>query len=89
MFSSARKIKSPSRPKCGILIDEDGSSINDSLFLVDMAEQNTIPDLPSTRHGGVYELNFADGHVESDKWLASSSGWVDGPPGPGLGKIEE
>ena len=59
------------------LIDEDGSSINDSLFLVDMAEQNTIPDLPSTRHGGAYELTFADGHAESGKWFASSSGWVD------------
>ena len=76
LFRKENQITQPSQ--MWYLIDEDGSSINDSLFVVDMAEQNTIPDLPSTRHGGVYEVNFADGHVESDKWLAPSSDWVDG-----------
>jgi prepilin-type N-terminal cleavage/methylation domain-containing protein/prepilin-type processing-associated H-X9-DG protein len=87
LFRKENQITQPSQ--MWYLIDEDGSSINDSLFLVDMAEQNTIPDLPSTRHGGVYELTFADGHVESDKWLAPSSGWTDGSdPDPDWEKLK-
>ena len=71
------------------LIDEDGSSINDSMFVVAMGLKNTIPDLPATRHGGVYELNFADGHAESDKWLAPSSEWDDGiAPDPDWEKLK-
>lgn len=57
------------------LIDEDGSTINDSMFVVDMGLANQIVDLPAVRHGGVYELAFADGHVCSVKWLAASSDW--------------
>ena len=64
------------------LIDEDGSTINDSLFVVDIGEQNAISDLPSTRHGGAYELDFADGHAESIKWLASAAAWTSANPGP-------
>ena len=87
LFRKENQITQPSQ--MWYLIDEDGSSINDSLFVVDMAEQNTIPDLPSTRHGGVYEVNFADGHVESDKWLAPSSDWVDGTgPDPDWEKLK-
>jgi len=59
------------------LIDEDGSTINDSMFVVDMSEQNQISDLPSTKHGPTYEIGFADGHMESMKWLASSGDWTD------------
>ena len=64
------------------LIDEDTSTLNDSMFAVDMNEVNTIPginfvpDLPSTRHGSVYEINVNDGHAESIKWLAASSDWA-------------
>ncbi len=87
LFRKENQITQPSQ--MWYLIDEDGSSINDSLFLVDMADQNTIPDLPSTRHGSVYELTFADGHVASDKWLAPSSGWTDGTdPDPDWVKLK-
>jgi len=75
LFRKENQIKQPAQT--WYLIDEDGSTINDSLFVVDMGPQNTIPDLPATRHGSVYELNFADGHAESDKWLAPSSEWDD------------
>jgi prepilin-type N-terminal cleavage/methylation domain-containing protein len=64
------------------LIDEDGSTINDSMFVVDIGSENGIPDLPSTRHRSAYELNFADGHVESVKWLAASSDWEADQPAP-------
>ena len=73
LFRKENQITQPAKMWC--LIDEDGSTINDSLFVVDMGDQNTIPDLPATRHGGAYELTFTDGHVESDKWLASGSAW--------------
>jgi prepilin-type N-terminal cleavage/methylation domain-containing protein len=68
--------------KMWYLIDEDASSINDSMFMVDMGTENHIPDLPSTLHGAVYELNFADGHTESVSWLAPSSGWAENPADP-------
>jgi len=77
------------------LIDEDASTINDSMFAVDMGEVNAIPELnfvpdqPSTRHGKVYELNFNDGHVETTLWLAPSSDWANAPsPDPDWVKLK-
>jgi prepilin-type N-terminal cleavage/methylation domain-containing protein len=65
------------------LVDEDASTINDSLFLVDMEAVNGIYDLPATRHGSAYDLVFADGHIEGMTWLASPSDWnSQGPSGP-------
>jgi prepilin-type N-terminal cleavage/methylation domain-containing protein/prepilin-type processing-associated H-X9-DG protein len=87
LFRKEDQINQPSR--MWYLIDEDGSTINDSLFVVDMGEQNTMADLPATRHGGAYELTFADGHVESDGWLAPSSAWNDGTdPEPDWEKLK-
>jgi hypothetical protein len=70
------------------LIDEDASTINDSMFIVDMGTENNIPDMPSTRHGAVYELNCADGHTESVKWLAASSDWIGDPSDPDWEKLK-
>ena len=79
-FRTENQVKQPAA--MWSLIDEDGSSINDSLFVVDMGPQNGIGDLPSTRHGGAYEMGFTDGHAESVKWLASASDWMSGDPDP-------
>jgi prepilin-type N-terminal cleavage/methylation domain-containing protein/prepilin-type processing-associated H-X9-DG protein len=81
-FRQESQIVSPSKTWC--LIDEDGSTINDSLFVVDMGPANSIPDLPATRHGNGYELSFADGHVESVKWLDDSTAWLSAPADPDL-----
>jgi prepilin-type N-terminal cleavage/methylation domain-containing protein len=78
LFRKENQIRQPSQTWC--LIDEDASSINDSLFIVDMGDQNHIPDLPSTRHRTAYEISFADGHAESIKWQADSSDWNAGDP---------
>ncbi len=87
LFRKENQITQPSR--MWYLIDEDGSTINDSMFVVDMAPVNGMFDLPSTRHGGAYELAFADGHLESDKWLAPSSAWDDGTyPDPDWEKLK-
>ncbi len=57
-------------------IDEDESSINDSMFLVNMAEDsNSVQDLPTNRHGRRYNLGFTDGHFEAIKMLASRTEW--------------
>ena len=57
------------------LIEEDGSTINDSMFMVDMGTVNSIPDLPSTRHGNSYTLTLQDGHVQTVKLLAPTTAW--------------
>ncbi|HEV2318526.1 MAG TPA: hypothetical protein VGV18_02165, partial [Verrucomicrobiae bacterium] len=73
-FRTENQIRQPSQTWC--LIDEDGSTINDSMFIVDMNDGNNgISDLPSTRHGGAFELAFADGHVHAVKWLQSPGDW--------------
>jgi prepilin-type N-terminal cleavage/methylation domain-containing protein len=77
-FRKQNQITQPS--KTWDLIDEDAGTINDSLFVVDMGEVNHISDLPSTRHGSVYEMNFADGHTEAIKWISSPSLWLGGDP---------
>jgi hypothetical protein len=66
----------PSQLWC--LMDEDGETINDSLFLVDVGDANTISDRPSNRHGKSYEIGFADGHMENVKLTKSLTGWADG-----------
>jgi len=73
LFRRENQINQPS--KMWVLIDEDESSINDSLFMVDMSEQNNIYDLPSNRHGQSYVITFADGHAEFNKLLASRLNW--------------
>jgi type II secretory pathway pseudopilin PulG len=78
LFRKEGQIRSPSQTWC--LVDEDGSTINDSMFVVDVGPANRISDIPTTRHGGSYELTFADSHIEQMKWLASPSDWMDGSP---------
>ena len=88
LFRTENQITRPSQLWC--LIDEDGSSINDSLFVVDMADQNGMPDLPSTRHGGVYELTFADGHIDNIKLTAPAGEWMSSSwPDPDWVKLKE
>ena len=73
-YRKENQLASPSQTWC--LIDEDASSINDSLFLLDMSPANGIPDMPSTRHGQSYGISFADGHMENVKMLYPASDWM-------------
>jgi len=57
------------------LIEEDGSTINDDMFLVDMGKTNAVADLPSTRHGTAYGLTFMDGHSENIAFRSPASAW--------------
>ncbi len=47
-----------------VMLDEDGKSINDSMFLTDVEVGNGLVDAPSRRHNNGYGINFADGHSE-------------------------
>jgi len=74
-FRKENQIRQPSQIFC--LIDEDASTINDAMFVTDMSTPNEIGDRPSTRHGSVYPLSFADGHAQAIRWKDSPSDWVD------------
>lgn len=66
--------------KTWVLIDEDESSINDCLFLIDMSPNNGVYDAPSTRHATTYDLTFQDGHIGNFRWQQPAADW-DARPG--------
>ena len=70
------------------LIDEDETTINDSLFMVDMSAHNGIWDLPATRHGDAYKINFADGHAQTIRMLAPPSAWLGSSTDPDWIKLK-
>ena len=79
-----------------VMLDEDGASINDSMFLTDVEAGNGIVDAPSRRHNNGYGINFADGHSEiyklKDKrtitWTALPIA-KNGPDNPDWGKLRD
>ena len=79
-FRKENQIRQPSKMFC--LIDEDSSTINDAMFVVDMFTPNSVEDLPATRHGAVYQLSFNDGHAQAIPWKDSPSDWLVGDPEP-------
>ena len=85
-FRKDSQIRQPSQ--IWHLADEDSSTINDSMFIVDMAAANHIPDMPAKRHGAVYEINFTDGHTDSVKWFAPGADWAEDPPDPDWEKLK-
>ena len=52
-----------------VFIDEHEDSINDGMFSFVSGQLDFFQDLPASRHNGVGTLSFADGHVESRKWV--------------------
>jgi len=52
-----------------VFIDENGDSLNDGLFGVEMRPSiYTWKDWPANYHGGSGVLSFSDGHSEARKW---------------------
>jgi prepilin-type N-terminal cleavage/methylation domain-containing protein/prepilin-type processing-associated H-X9-DG protein len=67
-------IINPGPAECFVFIDERADSINDGFFVVDMVNigsQLTMGqvNIPADYHNGCSSVSFADGHVESHKWL--------------------
>jgi prepilin-type N-terminal cleavage/methylation domain-containing protein len=51
-----------------VFLDEDGSTINDGMFVVYMDPAQGFQDEPSLRHKIGYPITFADGHAEIFKF---------------------
>jgi len=79
-FRKENQIAQPSQ--IWTLIDEDASTINDAMFIVDIGSQNGIADMPANRHGKTYDLGFADGHMEGIKLVEALADWTGGDNGP-------
>lgn len=58
-----------------VLTDEHPDSINDGLFIdnPNIAGASSWGDIPGSYHNGAANLAFADGHVETHKWLSNST----------------
>jgi prepilin-type N-terminal cleavage/methylation domain-containing protein len=80
IFNKQSDINNPAPVNAWLFIDEHPDSINDGSFRVNM--QGVAPDgtggtyvwndYPANNHGGIGVLAFADGHVQTHKWLDSA-----------------
>jgi prepilin-type N-terminal cleavage/methylation domain-containing protein/prepilin-type processing-associated H-X9-DG protein len=72
LFLRQGQITKPYPSDAWVFIDENGDSINDGFFRVNMANTTAWQDLPASYHGGSGALSFADGHSEIKVWSDSS-----------------
>ena len=77
-FGTLSQIRTPTQ--IFVTLDERSDSINDANFCVDMSNTGNpdgvgaanpywMVDFPASYHNGTGRLSFADGHVESHRWL--------------------
>jgi prepilin-type N-terminal cleavage/methylation domain-containing protein/prepilin-type processing-associated H-X9-DG protein len=85
-FRKEGQVRQPSQ--MFVLVDEDASTINDALFVVDISTPNNVSDLPATRHKTTYNLGFADGHVQGFRWLDTPADWVGSDPEPDVQNLQ-
>ena len=75
VYRTIGDITEPGPASLWVFMDERPECINDATFAVslkfDPAQAGTwsLTDFPGTYHNGAASLGFADGHVESKKWL--------------------
>jgi len=70
-FRKAAEIRNPA--DTWVFIDEREDSINDGYFAVFMAAQYMLLDYPASYHDGRGTVTFADGHVETHRWLEATT----------------
>jgi prepilin-type processing-associated H-X9-DG protein len=94
-FKNEADMARPGPAKTWVLMDEHPDSINDCYLVVNMPPSNAWPTyvawdaVPASYHNNAGNLTFADGHVESHRWLDAqtlapvlkTSGWSAGVPG--------
>lgn len=67
-----------------VIVDERSDSINDSYFAVDLSNTGSavgdgavqpffMIDFPASYHNGAATVSFADGHLETHRWLEKTS----------------
>ena len=77
-FRTSEQIRRPAQ--IYVILDERSDTINDRSFCVDMSNTGNgdgrgtptpywMIDFPAAYHNGTGRLSFADGHVESHRWL--------------------
>ena len=78
MVKTTRDIRNPGPASCFVFLDDREDSIKDSHFLVHPGgflqanpAQYRLVSYPASYHNGAGSLSFADGHVESRRWLDS------------------
>lgn len=76
-------IKNPGPSAASFFIDEQSHpepakcSVNDGYIGIDFLKKGPVwPDLTGSRHGNFGVLSFADGHVQSLKWLESTTRYL-------------
>lgn len=75
-FTKENQLSKPA--KLFVFIEEDGASINDSMFFMSMgvSASKKFYDLPMRHHSNCYPLTFADGHAETYRLQdAASLNW--------------
>ena len=69
LYTTCGSIIDPRPSMAWVFIDEQGNSINDGFFWVQLLNgNNQWYDLPASYHGESGVLSFADGHAESRVW---------------------
>ncbi len=69
-FFKATQVPAPA--EIFVFVEEHPDSINDGYFLNHIESQRWT-DLPASYHNGAANLSFADGHIETHKWLCGST----------------
>jgi prepilin-type N-terminal cleavage/methylation domain-containing protein/prepilin-type processing-associated H-X9-DG protein len=68
VYNKITAMISPGPSDLWVFLDEQGDSINDGFFIVELRETTFWVDRPASYHGGTGAFSFADGHAESHKW---------------------
>jgi len=55
-----------------VFLDEQADTLNDGFFMNGL-DSYSWGNLPGSYHNGAVELSFADGHVESHRWLVAGT----------------
>jgi prepilin-type N-terminal cleavage/methylation domain-containing protein/prepilin-type processing-associated H-X9-DG protein len=82
VFRSTQQLRNPAQ--IYVTLDERSDTLNDRSFCVDMSNTGNIYgngpdhpywmiDFPAAYHSGTARLAFADGHVETHRWLESTT----------------
>ncbi len=75
-FKSANLISSAN---IFVFLDEHPDTINDGFFM-NRLEVYTWGNLPASSHNGMANLSFADGHIESHRWVVAGPNGTVRPP---------
>ncbi len=73
VYFKSGDLKCPLPADLWVFCDESMWTLNDGYLQVGL-NSPTFPDVPANYHGGINCFSFADGHVESHKWMSSIIG---------------